>query len=47
MHFFLYERFNQAWSRKKSIRTVATYRAESWTLNKDMLNDWPLLKEKF
>ena len=32
---------------KKSIRPVATYRAESWTLNKDMLNGWLLLKEKF
>lgn len=34
VHFFLYKRVNQSESRKKSIRPLATYGAESWTLNK-------------
>jgi hypothetical protein len=29
------------------IRRVATYGAESWTLNKNVLYGWLLLKEKF
>jgi len=46
MHFFLYKRVNQSQGKKKSVRPVATYRAEYWMLNKDMLNGWLLLKKK-
>jgi hypothetical protein len=32
---------------KTLIRQVATYQAESWTLNKDIANGWLLSKEKW